>query len=113
MSDVLFCQLAGFVEGANPHDMVMVACPLPPAEEWAAEMHSFQLVKATCHTYHITMFMLTGFVEDANLHDVLMVACPLPPAGEWGEEMHARAALLAAQDLTPQLFLPRPEPTDR
>lgn len=54
-----------------------------------------------------------GFVEDANPHDVLMVACPLPPMEEWGEEMHARAALLAAQDLTPQLFLPRPQPSHR
>jgi hypothetical protein len=54
-----------------------------------------------------------GFVEEGNPHDVLMVACPLPPVEQWGEDVHARAALLASRGLTPQLFLPAPQPGDR
>jgi hypothetical protein len=62
---------------------------------------------------HVFSHSTPGFVEEGNPHDVLMVACPLPPVEQWGGDMHARAALLAARGLTPQLFLPAPQPGDR
>ena len=80
-----------------------------PASPLSAKGVHIQAVK----THIFRLHLMPGFVEENNSHDVLMVACPLPPVEQWGEDMHARAALLASRGLTPQLFLPAPQPDDR
>lgn len=79
----------------------------------SAATFSKQSTSTGVQIHALRLHVMPGFVEEGNPHDVLMVACPLPPVEQWGEDMHARAALLASRSLTPQLFLPAPQPGGR
>jgi hypothetical protein len=57
--------LYGFALPANPHETLMLLCPLPPAEDWddvfSARMQLLQVCGACYHPNHIVMPAMWGF----------------------------------------------------